>query len=88
MKFKNNIIDLSILKGKKVIIFDPYTDNDGLVEEELSKNELAYFIGTQHLAFREFPFKEGSIVIDPFRFIQKRIGIEVIRIGENEEEKI
>ena len=75
-------------KGKKVIIFDPYTDNSGLVEEELSKKELAYFIGTKHLVFREFPFKEGSIVIDPFRFIHKQIGIEVIRIGENEEEKI
>lgn len=41
-----------------------------------------YFFGTQHPWYPEMNFPEGSVVIDPFRYIPDQQGITVIRVGE------
>jgi putative (di)nucleoside polyphosphate hydrolase len=38
-------------------------------------------IATEHPEFRDFPFAPGSVVLDPFRYIGPRDGVEVIGIG-------
>lgn len=40
-----------------------------------------YFIATQHPQYADLNFPAGSIVIDPFRYINDRDGVKVIRIG-------
>ena len=45
-----------------------------------------YFIGTRHEIFERFNFPKGSIIIDPFRMINKDLNdVKVIRIGDNNE---
>lgn len=41
-----------------------------------------YFIGTKHERYKEYPFACGSIVIDPFRYIPERAGVEIVPIGK------
>ena len=43
-------------------------------------NEL-YFVGTKHPEFGQFVFPEGSVVLDPWRYIPDQDGVEVVRIG-------
>lgn len=40
-----------------------------------------YFIGTQHQKYKQYVFPKGSIVIDPFRYIEPKEGITIIPIG-------
>lgn len=47
-----------------------------------------YFIATKHSEYAEHEFPRGSTVIDPFRYIPGRPGVEVRRIGENKPELI
>ena len=42
-----------------------------------------FFVGTKHEDFREFAFPKGSIVIDPFRYIPDKDGVEIIRLGQS-----
>jgi UDPglucose 6-dehydrogenase len=64
-------------KGAEVSIYDPWTDNNQPPLE--SKN--LYFVGTNHDIFKSYKFKDGSIVIDPWRYLEKQEGIELISIG-------
>lgn len=43
-----------------------------------------FFIGCKHARYDCYKFPLGSIVIDPFRYIRKREGITVIRIGDDQ----
>ncbi len=40
-----------------------------------------YLIATQHQAYEDIKFPEGSIVIDPFRYIKKQEGVQLVDIG-------
>ena len=65
--------------GVKAISYDPYVDKN---KPDFERG--VYFIGTQHEIFEKFDFPKGSVVIDPFRMINKDIkGVKVIRIGDN-----
>lgn len=65
--------------GIFAVCYDPYID---YVKPKFEKG--VYFIGTKHEIFENFPFPQDSIVIDPFRTINKNLkGIKVIRIGDN-----
>ncbi len=44
-----------------------------------------WLIGTKHPQFTEWFFPEGSIVIDPWRYIPDQEGVTVIRLGERRE---
>ena len=65
-------------RGIKVYMYDPYIDTG----EGLDLRPAIYFIGTNHTIFKEYKFQKGSIVIDPWRYIEDQEGVEVIRIGE------
>ena len=67
--------------GINAIMYDPYVDSSKPVFEKG-----VYFIGTQHEVFERFNFPKGSIILDPFRMINKDLNdVRVIRIGDNHE---
>ena len=76
-------------RGHGVFMWDPYIDEPWeKVKEQLddSDNETdshLYFIGTKHPDFTDFPFEDGSVILDPWRYIPKRKGINVIHIGDS-----
>ncbi len=43
-----------------------------------------YFIATRHGVYKFLPFPPGSVVIDPFRYIPKHSGVDIIAIGRQE----
>ena len=58
-------------------IKEKYDDSDNETDSHL------YFIGTKHLDFTSFPFEDGSVVLDPWRYIPKSDNYKVIWIGDN-----
>ena len=79
-----SILLINILKEKGInaTSYDPYIDNDKPIFERG-----VYFIGTQHEIFEQFNFPDGSVVIDPFRMINKnKKGLKIISIGDSKEE--
>lgn len=64
-------------RGKKVTFYDPITN------PELLPNEPSvYVIGTSWPQFKDFEFSPGSVVIDPWRFIDKvPENVELVSIG-------
>jgi UDPglucose 6-dehydrogenase len=71
-----NILDE---KGISSTIFDPLTD-DGI--PPISEKSL-FFIGTNHSVFKEYKFPEGSVVIDPWRYIEPSDNIKLIKVGDS-----
>ena len=65
-------------RGNKPLLWDPYLDEPAALPQG---RPLCYFIGTKHPEFRDFAFELGSVVLDPWRYISDRDGVEVIRIG-------
>jgi UDPglucose 6-dehydrogenase len=64
-------------RGVNVDMFDPWID-DGVAPLDEPK---VYFIGTNHDIFINYNFPKGSVVIDPWRFIKHKDGINVIHVG-------
>ena len=58
----------NLLKEKKnnlnLTAYDPYVD-----KKEPKFDKATYFIGTKHEIFKKFNFPDGSVIIDPFRYI-------------------
>ena len=74
-----SILLANILKEKDIYTtcYDPYID-----EKEPKFEKGIYFLGTKHAVFEKFEFPKGSIIIDPFRMINKNLeGTKVIHIG-------
>jgi UDPglucose 6-dehydrogenase len=46
-----------------------------------------FFIGCQHERYRLTKFPEGSVVIDPFRYISEQDGVNVVHIGKHAEKR-
>jgi len=69
-------------RGIEVKIWDPYVDPDNSIQKEMLEEPHVFFIGTKHSDFVNFEFPQNSIVIDPFRYIPQKNGINVIRLGE------
>ena len=44
---------------------------------------MIYFIGTKHPDFTSYSYNQGSIIIDPWRYIPSIDNCEVIHIGDN-----
>jgi len=66
-------------------MWDPYIDEPWeeikrMYDDSETESQL-YFIGTKHPDFTSFPFEEGSVIIDPWRYIPKIDGCDVIHIG-------
>jgi UDPglucose 6-dehydrogenase len=78
-----SILLLNLLKEKKnnlnLTSYDPYVD-----KKEPGFDRATYFIGTKHEIFKNFNFPDGSIIIDPFRYIiNKNKSVKMIAIGNN-----
>ena len=65
-------------RGIEVCMYDPHVDSHEL---DISASGV-FFIGTKHSQFAEYKFSEGSVVIDPWRYIPDQEGVTVIRVGE------
>ena len=65
-------------RGHTVHQWDPHIDAP---DDLLTGRPQCYFIGTKHAQFAGFPFEPGSVVLDPWRFVRTREGVEVIGIG-------
>lgn len=62
-------------------MWDPYVDGDP--DPTLFRNKAIYFIGTKHPDFQDLVYPSGSIIIDPWRYIEDKQSRKVIRVGEN-----
>lgn len=77
--------ETQIETGSPALLVSHYLDWEHIHVEDLEKlPKTAYLIATQHERYAKYEFPEGSIVLDPFRYIPNRPGVEVIRIGEKE----
>jgi len=65
---------------KQVSMWDPYVDTNKLLTGE---EPIIYFIGTKHPDFTSYEYNQGSIIIDPWRYIPNIDNCTVIHIGDN-----
>ena len=65
---------------KQVSMWDPYVDTHKLLT---GKEPMIYFIGTKHPDFISYEYNQGSIIIDPWRYIPDIDNCEVISIGNS-----
>ena len=72
-----NILDE---KGVDTLMYDPWIDEG---QEAPLESSSIYFIGTNHDLFLDYKFPEGSIVIDPWRYIEDQKDITLIRVGDS-----
>ena len=77
-------------RGHKILMWDPYVDGPenskgwrGQTLGIINQEPMIYFIGTKHPEFTSYLYNQGSIIIDPWRYIPEQENCEVIRIGEN-----
>jgi len=70
----------SILRERHLPVksWDPHVDTETLPPRG---KPLCYFIGTRHPEFRTWPFEVGSVVLDPWRYVEVPAGVELIQIG-------
>ena len=66
-------------RGFEVEQYDPYVDEGPCPFDEPA----VYFVATRHAEFAlpEWEFPAGSVVLDPWRFVPERAGVEVIPVG-------
>jgi|TARA_R110002020_G_scaffold221133_1_gene429141 UDPglucose 6-dehydrogenase len=62
-----------------VEMFDPWVD----AGDPPLDTAAVFFIGTNHDAFLDYKFPEGSVVIDPWRMMNEQAGVKLIRVGDN-----
>jgi UDPglucose 6-dehydrogenase len=68
-------------RGLAVRAWDPHVDADVAAP---AGGPFCYFIGTRHPEFQAWPFEPGSVVLDPWRYVSAREGVEVIAIGRGQ----
>jgi len=64
-------------RGVEVTMYDPHVDEGDPNLEEAQ----VFFIGTKHSEFLEYSFPQGSIVLDPWRYMPDQEGVKTLRIG-------
>ena len=62
----------------QVSMWDPYIDDS---ENDSQQEPMIYFIGTKHPDFITYSYNQGSIIIDPWRYISEVPGCKIISIG-------
>ncbi len=65
---------------KAVYMWDPYVDTHKLL---VGEEPMIYFIGTKHPDFTSYEYNQGSIIIDPWRYIPEQDSCEVIHVGDS-----
>ena len=72
-------------RGHKVTKYDPYVDSDTADNiKNRFKEPCVFLIGTKHPDFINFDFPEGSVIIDPWRYMPDMKNVNVIRLGSNQ----
>lgn len=56
--------------------WDPHVDGT-----PFEPKRAVYVVATKHPEFRDLQYPEGSVVLDPFRYVPDRAGVRVVRIG-------
>ena len=74
-----SILFVNLLKkrGIKCETYDPYMNPDKIFNFE----KKLYFIGCKHAVFKSYNFPQGSVVVDPNRYIPLREGVDVVQVG-------
>jgi UDPglucose 6-dehydrogenase len=68
-------------RGVSVRTYDPMTrPNFGIIFD--ITNPSVFVIACKHRCFANWKFTNGSVVIDPHRYIPKQWGVRVIHLGE------
>jgi UDPglucose 6-dehydrogenase len=82
-----SILLKNILDEKQIqsIMFDPWIDINDKAPLDVPS---IYFIGTNHDLFLNYNFPSGSIIIDPWRYIQDQDGITLIKVGDSNFNKL
>ena len=77
-------------RGHEVLMWDPYVDGPenpkgwrGQTLGIINQEPMIYFIGTKHPDFTTYSYNQGSIIIDPWRYIPEQENCEIISIGNN-----
>ena len=70
--------NILVERGHTVFMWDPYIDDS---ENDSQQEPMIYFIGTKHPDFTTYSYNQGSIIIDPWRYIPDVDGCEIIKIG-------
>ena len=65
-------------RGIDCMMWDPFVDDSAMPDYPPS----VFLIGTKHANFVEMHFPQGSVIIDPWRYIPDQDDVEVIRVGE------
>lgn len=66
-------------RGTPVTQYDPQIDPP---LGDVAFKPSVFLIGTKHEAFKAWQFPQGSVVIDPHRYIPDQAGVTVIRLGQ------
>jgi UDPglucose 6-dehydrogenase len=72
------VAELLRQRGVTTYRFDPYARPD----TPLAGSPYVWLVGCRHPEFTGLELARGSVVIDPWRYIPDREGVEVIRIGQ------
>jgi len=59
--------------------YDPYVDNTK--PPFMFSRPYCFLLLTKHDLFASYPYPKDSVVIDPFRMVREREGIEIIQVG-------
>lgn len=77
--------NILLAKGfQKHATYDPFEYEKKGLSRPLFDSATIFFIATKHDIFKDYIFPKGSVVFDPFGYIDDRDGVEVIRIGRHE----
>lgn len=69
-------------RKRKVVAYDPYVDKGET--DRLPNYPAVFFIGTKHPDFTAYDFPDGSVVLDPWRYIPNhRTDVKIIHIGRS-----
>lgn len=78
--------ETNIETGSPAVLLSAILRERGIAHEctddYVPKFAFCYFIGTKHEAFTRYEFPQGSIVIDPFRYLKPQAGVKLISIGD------
>ena len=65
-------------RGIEISLWDPHC---GDPVDPPNRQPRCYFVGTRHPEFATYPFEDGSVVLDPWRFVAAPPGVRVVRVG-------
>ena len=70
-------------KGYRYTRLDPYIDEENIIDEPS-----LVFIGMNHDVFNSYVYEPGSIILDPWGYIEVKNNVKVVRIGRGNENKV